>query len=41
MTLPAPWQDDPNERVMLSAVPTKTHEAVPIEPGMITGCPIF
>ncbi len=41
ITLPAPWQDEPNERFIESSVPTNTQEPVPMLPGTSTGCPIL
>lgn len=40
MTRPAPWQVLPNVWAMDPGVPSNTYDAVPIEPGIRTGCPI-
>ncbi len=37
---PAPWHVVPNEQSMLPACPARTQLAVPMLPGIITGCPI-
>ena len=39
LSLPAPWHVDEKEISRLSARPASTNEALPIEPGMITGWP--
>ncbi len=39
ITLPAPWQVEPKVWAMASSVPLQTKEAVPMSPGMRTGCP--
>src|SRR5665647_2382536 len=39
-TRPAPWQVEPKVVAIAFFVPCRTYEAVPILPGMSTGCPI-
>ncbi len=39
MRRPAPWHVVPNERFIAPGRPASTYEAVPMLPGMNTGCP--
>ena len=36
---PAPWHVEPKVSFMACSVPTRTYEAVPIDPPIKTGCP--